>query len=186
MSTRSSLAGVLGVCVAAAAPLSGSGSGRRRRHGGVAGMGRSCISSTSGSAGGWTGCGRRRRWCRLPSVPSTRNCVRWSWRTAACTSHRARPGGPGRNNLCRAQRQADASFGEPRIIGPPIASESGIGDVCGARRELHDLHVPASPGFRERTPIPRAALSGRSWPAGRATAGARRVAHPRCARPPRR
>jgi Tol biopolymer transport system component len=39
-----------------------------------------------------------------------------------------RPGGPGRNNLYRAQRLANASFAEPVLVPPPINGEFGVGD----------------------------------------------------------
>jgi hypothetical protein len=39
-----------------------------------------------------------------------------------------RPGGPGGNNLYRAQRRADGSFAEPVLVPPPVNSEAGVGD----------------------------------------------------------
>jgi hypothetical protein len=58
------------------------------------------------------------------------------------------PGGPGRSNLYRAARQADGSFAEPVLIGPPVASESGIGDTYVAPDESYMiLSSRRPPGF---------------------------------------
>jgi hypothetical protein len=39
-----------------------------------------------------------------------------------------RPGGPGPNNLYRAQRLADGVFAQPVLVPPPVNGEFGVGD----------------------------------------------------------
>ena len=48
-----------------------------------------------------------------------------------------RPGGPGRSNLYRAQRQKDGSFASPVLVPPPISTAQGIGDVFVAKDESY-------------------------------------------------
>jgi hypothetical protein len=56
-----------------------------------------------------------------------------------------RPGGPGRSNLYRAQRQADGRFAEPVHVGPPIGSEHGIGDTFVAPDESYMIFASRRP-----------------------------------------
>jgi hypothetical protein len=57
-----------------------------------------------------------------------------------------RPGGPGENNLYRAQRLPDGGFAEPVLVPAPINGEYGVGDTYVAPDESYMVLTSRRPG----------------------------------------